>query len=517
LLRLGASTTDAAEGVGEEEDEDSDEAANQAFLGDNRSIEALKNAKETGAVIGYTTAEKVFGAPWRALLLDLLIEDRVAFLVIDEGHTINTWGRTFRPKLAALGEMLDSLVEQANGRRRRRPGSVGHLRRPTRLVVTATCAPHAEQVLARSFSLQPRAQGEGEEDEPVMTLRAPSRRFNIELNTLELQNGGGAKTVCDTLFQAEADQTQGERSTSIVFAGTVSAACSLVEKLREGSQLGGDAYDVMHSKLTSAEKGAVLTRLMSSELRALIGTAILQMGIDASGVLRVLFSHPPLSLEELYQAMGRAGRGTPLTATVEIVFDIKSVSGCLALIAGDPTGLANFIAVIELLVDYEYCKHSFLSQALGDVNCLARARPRERCCSACTAACLEDPGFVCVDVTERVKALCAVVECFLLVTGTVPTVSRLLDASSKNHKTNWAGEEKSWARRKTRAFLIFCLIGLRRLRILRFAPTEDPAPAGQAKFASAPVAVNSTALDDHVRTQRRIVIRFPNSLAPKVN
>jgi hypothetical protein len=202
-----------------------------------------------------------------------------------------------------------------------------------------------------------------------------------------------------------------------------------VEKLREGSQLGDDAYDVMHSKvLTFAEKGAVFERLMSGQLHALIGTSILQMGIDKSGVLRVLFSQLPLSVEELYQAMGRAGRGTTtLTAKVEIVFDIKSVSGCLALIAGDPIGLANFIAIIELLVDYEYYKHSFLSQALADVNCLARARPRGDCCSACTAACLEDPGFVCVDVTERVVALCAVIECFLALVGKVPTVSRLLD------------------------------------------------------------------------------------------
>jgi hypothetical protein len=217
-------------------------------------------------------------------------------------------------------------------------------------------------------------------------------------------------------------------------------------------------------------------------------------------------------------ALRRAARGTTtLTAEVEIVFDIKSVSGCLALIAGDPIGLANFIGVIELLVDYEYCKHSFLSQALGDVNCLARARPRRGCCSACTAACLEDPGFVCVDVTERVVALCAVVECFLALVGKVPTVTRLLGASSENRRTNWAGEGKGWANRKTRAFLIFCLIGLRRLRILRFAPAEDPAATGQAKFPSAPVAVNSTALDDYVRTQRRIIIRFPNALAPKLN
>jgi hypothetical protein len=54
--------------------------------------------------------------------------------------------------------------------------------------------------------------------------------------------------------------------------------------------------------------------------------------------------------------MGRAlGRGTTLTTTEELVFDVKGVSGCLTLIASDPIGLA----VIELVVDNEYYKHIF--------------------------------------------------------------------------------------------------------------------------------------------------------------
>jgi hypothetical protein len=110
-------------------------------------------------------------------------------------------------------------------------------------------------------------------------------------------------------------------------------------------------------------------------------------------------------------------------------------------------------------------------------------------------------------ITERVVALCAVFE------GKAPTVSRLLDTSSKNRRTHLAGGG-GWARRKTRAFLIFSLIGLRRLRILRFAPAEDPATAGQARFPSAPVADNSTALGGYVRTRRRVITRFLNSLTP---
>jgi hypothetical protein len=147
-----------------------------------------------------------------------------------------------------------------------------------------------------------------------------------------------------------------------------------------------------------------------------------------------------------------------------------------------------------------------------------RALPRRGCCSACTAAQLKG-GFVDVDVKERVLALCAVVECFLAVEGKAPTVTRLLETGSKDYRTDWTGGKGSWSRKKTRAFLIYSLIGLRHLRVLRFAPdtADDPATADQTRFPSAPVAVNSDILDGYVRTEQPMTIRFPKSLAPKLH
>jgi superfamily II DNA helicase RecQ len=65
---------------------------------------------------------------------------------------------------------------------------------------------------------------------------------------------------------------------------------------------------------------------MAGQYHALVGTSIMQMGVDKAGVMHVIFSQFPLSIEELYQAMGRAGRGTKFTATVELVFDVRSAS-----------------------------------------------------------------------------------------------------------------------------------------------------------------------------------------------
>jgi hypothetical protein len=123
-------------------------------------------------------------------------------------------------------------------------------------------------------------------------------RADEALHYRDQQTRDGAKTVCKKLLKNE---SQGERGTTIVFCSTVRAANALLEKFRGGSLLGDDAYD---SK-----------RLISGGLRALVGTSILQMGIDKPGVQRALFSQLPLSIEELYRRMGRAGRGTTIMAT----------------------------------------------------------------------------------------------------------------------------------------------------------------------------------------------------------
>jgi hypothetical protein len=63
--------------------------------------------------------------------------------------------------------------------------------------------------------------------------------------------------------------------------------------------------------------------------------------------------------------------------------------------------------------------------------------------------------------------------------------------------------------------LIFSLIGLRHLRVLRFAPADaGPATVGKANFPFVPVAVNSTTLGSLVRSRRPIMTLFPKLVAP---
>mmetsp|Transcript_7910 Transcript_7910/g.28075 ORF Transcript_7910/g.28075 Transcript_7910/m.28075 type:complete len:231 (-) Transcript_7910:1023-1715(-) len=206
------------------------------------------------------------------------------------------------------------------------------------------------------------------------------------------------------------DMRSEERETAMVFCNSIAKARAAVAKQRDGSGLPADAYDVMHSKLTPAAKRVLLERFMEGRLHALTGTSIMQMGIDKPGVRRVMFAQLPLSLIELYQGMGRAGRGSAELAFIDLFLDATCLSGNLSLIAGDPIGLADFTAVIEFVVDTVHCKHSFISEALGDAKRPVRARPRPGCCSACSGLYLNNAPLQQLDVTAQVVAICATIE-----------------------------------------------------------------------------------------------------------
>jgi hypothetical protein len=97
---------------------------------------------------------------------------------------------------------------------------------------------------------------------------------------------------------------------------------------------------------------------------------------------------------------------------------------------------------LELVVDYYHCKHSFLSEALGDQH-HSRATPR-----GLQALHLQDWDFVRVDVTARVIALCAVVGSYPILQGMAPTVTRLLEAGPQVYATDWTGGGRNWTERK---------------------------------------------------------------------
>jgi hypothetical protein len=147
----------------------------------------------------------------------------------------------------------------------------------------------------------------------------------------------------------------------------------------------------------------------------------------------------------------------------------------------------------------------------------AAAAPSTR--SAATGLYLNNAPLQQLDVTAQVVAICATIEHLAWTTGKAPTFSALLKAPRSSPLGDWAGNERRWTP-EARAHLILSLVGLRAVRILRFASLEPDASAAPPGFRtynypSAPLAVNPDALAEYVHSARRIVLNFPAAIYPR--
>jgi len=95
--------------------------------------------------------------------------------------------------------------------------------------------------------------------------------------------------------------------TTLLFVNTRKMAERLSARLAE--RLGTDAVTCHHGSLARARRLDVETRLKSGQLRALVATASLELGIDIGDVDLAVQVGAPRSIATFLQRMGRAGHG----------------------------------------------------------------------------------------------------------------------------------------------------------------------------------------------------------------
>jgi ATP-dependent Lhr-like helicase len=110
--------------------------------------------------------------------------------------------------------------------------------------------------------------------------------------------------------------------TTLIFTNSRSLAERLVWALRRRHPAWADQVAVHHSSLAKARRRDVERRLKQGELRAVVSSTSLELGIDIGTVDGVILIHPPGGVIRLLQRVGRAGhgpgrtrRGLVLTAT----------------------------------------------------------------------------------------------------------------------------------------------------------------------------------------------------------
>lgn len=135
------------------------------------------------------------------------------------------------------------------------------------------------------------------------------RRYAYAFVVERLQEGEQAFIVCPLIEGSEALEAE--------------AATELAEKLR-ATYLKGFEVGLAHGRLPTAERQAVMERFRSGELRALVSTTVIEVGVDVpNATVMVVENAERFGLAQLHQLRGRVGRGASKSYCL-LVSDLRS-------------------------------------------------------------------------------------------------------------------------------------------------------------------------------------------------
>ncbi len=279
----------------------------------------------------------------------------VRTVIVDEVHTL---ARDKRGAHLALSlERLDRLV-----------GSEGRGRRLQRIGLSATQRPL--ETVARLLS------GAGGRPLPAIVDCGHRRDLDvaIELPEPELEAVASRQQFDDVLDRIAGHVRR--RRTTLVFVNTrrmaERVAHQLAERLTEdgAASSGPDGFVVAahHGSLSAARRRLVEARLRAGELRALVATASLELGIDVGPVELVCQIGSPRAIGTFLQRVGRANHhveGTPAGRLYPLTRD--ELVECTALLAAVRRGCLD--ALLPPVAPLDVLAQQLVAEVAGAGEC----------------------------------------------------------------------------------------------------------------------------------------------------
>ncbi|MGE3360922.1 MAG: DEAD/DEAH box helicase [Acidimicrobiia bacterium] len=195
----------------------------------------------------------------------------------------------------------------------------------------------------------------------------------LELPDGELEAIASAEQFADALDRV-AELVEGHRTT-LVFVNTRNLAERVAHQL--GERLGDDVVAAHHGSLSKDRRQRVEARLRAGELRALVATASLELGIDVGPVDLVCQLGSPRSLATFLQRVGRSGHnryGVPKGRIFPLTRD--ELVECAALLIGVGKGrldaLEPPLAPLDILAQQLVAEAATERSRLDELFALAR-------------------------------------------------------------------------------------------------------------------------------------------------
>ncbi len=163
------------------------------------------------------------------------------------------------------------------------------------LLMTATPIPRSLSIAAYGDMEISRIVEKPAERKPIETFVMPISKIHEIIESIKraLKNGEKIYWICPLVAESEK-----------------SDLAAAEERFRFFEKTFGSKVGLIHGKMKEAEKSAVLQKFLNGEIRLLVATTVVEVGIDVRDATIMFIEHSErFGLSQLHQLRGRVGRG----------------------------------------------------------------------------------------------------------------------------------------------------------------------------------------------------------------
>lgn len=302
-----------------------------AYINSEQSYEdnalVIEKALEGELKILYIAPERQENQEW----IDATRRMRLSMVVIDEAHTISTWGHDFRPAFRRIIDLVQLL--------------------PVNLPVLATTATATQRV---QQDIERQIGGK------LTTIRGNLERRNLYLQVIKVHSE-------DEKMIWLAANLNSMPGTGLIYTGT-RVNTELYAQWLQYMGINAIDYNAGYDADTrkTVEKG-----LMENRWKCIVSTNALGMGIDKPDIRFIIHTQIPASPIHYYQEIGRAGRDGKPTKIILFFNESKSrIGDCPAdytlpysFIETSRPPMRKYIEVIELLKEEPLSMREMMKKA----------------------------------------------------------------------------------------------------------------------------------------------------------